>query len=196
MQKCPAAMGRALRSEHLRFDQGFEEGFFFSVSPFAVTAAPDVGDIFFMFFPSVEWPVESVTPDCVWFFADEESLVFRLPLMCELSLMLEPLMRDVSLIVPPVLEAPVVVELVLVLMLEPLLMEPVLSVDAGATAPPAVAVSVVLALLFLLHAVTATRAAATIAMRFMKSSGVLIIRERCATFSASMHSCTRTMRWQ
>ena len=52
-------MGRALdsehlRSEHLRYDQGFEEGFFFSVSPFAVTAAPDVGESFFMFFPSVE----------------------------------------------------------------------------------------------------------------------------------------------
>ena len=45
----------------------------------------------------------------------------------------------------------------------------------------------------LLHAATATRAAARIAMRFMKSSGVLIIRERCATFSASMHSCTRAV---
>jgi hypothetical protein len=108
----------------------------------------------------------------------------------------EPLMRDVSLIVPPVLAAPVVVELLLEVVLDPLLIEPVLSVVAGATAPPAVDVSVVLALLFLLHAATATRAAARIAMRFMKSSGVLIIRERCATFSASMHSCTRAMRRQ
>jgi hypothetical protein len=54
MRKCPTAVGRALESEHLRYDQGFEEGFFFSVSPFAVTAAPDVGDVFFMFVPSVE----------------------------------------------------------------------------------------------------------------------------------------------
>jgi hypothetical protein len=120
-----------------------------------------------------------------------------LPLMCELSrmwvlsAMVEPPMRDVSLIVPLVL---VVDELLLIL--EPLLMAPVLSVDAGATAPPAVAVSVVLALLLLLHAATATRAAARIAMRFMKSSGVLIIRERCATFSASMHSCTPVLWWQ
>ena len=105
-------------------------------------------------------------------------------------------MRDVSLIELLVLEDADVVELLLGLMLEPLLIEPVLSVDAGATAPPAVAVSVVLALLFLLHAATATKAAAKIAMRFMQSSGVLIIRERCATFSASMHSCTRSMRRQ
>ncbi|HEY2898462.1 MAG TPA: hypothetical protein VGJ12_15080 [Gemmatimonadaceae bacterium] len=111
--------------------------------------------------------------------------------------MLEPLMRDVSLMVLLVLAAPDdVVELLLGLMLEPLLIAPVLSVDAGATAPLAVAVSVVLALLLLLHAATATRAAARIAMRFMKSSGVLIIRERCATFSASMHSYTRAIRWQ
>ena len=131
----------------------------------------------------------------------------RLPLLCEVSrfralsrilelLMYELHMGDVSLIVPPVLAAPVVVELVLVVVLDPLLIEPVLSVVAGATAPPAVDVSVVLALLFLLHAATATRAAAKIAMRFMKSSGVSIIRERCATFSASMHSCTRAMRRQ
>ena len=110
--------------------------------------------------------------------------------------MLEPLMWDVSLIELLALVDPDVVELLLGLMLEPLLIEPVLSVDAGATAPPAVAVSVVLALLFLLHAATATKAAAKIAMRFMQSSGVLIIRERCATFSASMHSCTRSMRRQ
>lgn len=43
----------------LRVESGF-----FNVSPFAVTAAPDVGDVFFMFFPSVEVPLESVTPDC------------------------------------------------------------------------------------------------------------------------------------
>ena len=122
--------------------------------------------------------------------------MWELSRMRELSCMLEPLMRDVSLIELLVLEDPDVVELLLGLMLEPLLIEPVLSVDAGATAPPAVAVSVVLALLFLLHAATATKAAAKIAMRFMQSSGVLIIRERCATFSASMHSCTRSMRRQ
>jgi hypothetical protein len=119
--------------------------------------------------------------------------------MWELSPMLEPLVRDVSLIelLELLMFAPVdVVELLLGLILEPLLIEPVLSVAAGATAPPAVDVSVVLALLFLLHAATATRAAARIAMRFMKSSGVLIIRERCATFSASMHSCTRALRRQ
>ena len=113
--------------------------------------------------------------------------------------MLEPLVRDVSLIelLELLMFAPVdVVELLLGLILEPLLIEPVLSVAAGATAPPAVDVSVVLALSFLLHAATATRAAARIAMRFMKSSGVSIIRERCATFSASMHSCTRALRRQ
>jgi hypothetical protein len=152
--------------------------------------------------PSVECPLESVMPDCVWFFVIEEScmpfllLMCELSRMCELSLMLEPLMCDVSPIVPLVLAAPVEVVLVVVLELDPLLIAPVLSPDVGATAPPAVEVSVVLALLFLLHAATATRAAARIAMRFMKSSGVLIIRERCATFSASMHSCTRAMRRQ
>ena len=98
-----------------------------------------------------------------------------------------PLMFDPLVLEPLVLEP---------LLIEPLLIEPVVSVVAGATAPPAVDVSVVLALLFLLHAATATRAAARIAMRFMKSSGVSIIRERCATFSASMHSCTRALRRQ
>jgi hypothetical protein len=91
---------------------------------------------------------------------------------------------------PPLMLVPLMLE---PLVLEPLLIEPVLSIADGATAPPAVEVSVVLALLFLLHAATATRAAARIAMRFMKSSGVLMIRERCATFSASMHSCTRAL---
>jgi hypothetical protein len=177
-----------------------------------VTGSPLVGESRFALCPSVDFPLESVMPDCVWFFVVEESRMPLLPLicelsrMCELSLMLDPLMLDplvfdllmfdVSAIEPPVFAAPVVVVLVVVLELDPLLIEPVLSPDVGATAPPAVAVSVVLALLFLLHAATATRAAARIAMRFMKSSGVLIIRERCATFSASMHSSTRAMRRQ
>jgi hypothetical protein len=121
-------------------------------------------------------------------------------------LMLEPLLvlefalePVVLLLAPPVPPAALVLAPPLMLdplVLEPLLIEPVVSVVAGATAPPAVDVSVVLALLFLLHAATATRAAARIAMRFMKSSGVSIIRERCATFSASMHSCTRALRRQ
>jgi hypothetical protein len=50
----PGRYGPGTHSEHLLYDQGFEEGFFFSVSPFAVTAAPDVGEVFFMFVPSVE----------------------------------------------------------------------------------------------------------------------------------------------
>jgi hypothetical protein len=41
-----------------------DDGDFLSVSPFAVTGAPDVGDVFFMFVPSVDCPLESVTPDC------------------------------------------------------------------------------------------------------------------------------------
>ena len=140
----------------------------------------------------------------------------RLPLVREVSLILELLMLEPLLVLefaldpvpvvlllappvppaalvlaPPLMEDPLVLEPLVLepLLIEPLLIEPVLSVVAGATAPPAVDVSVVLALLFLLHAATATRAAARIAMRFMKSSGVSIIRERCATFSASMHSC-------
>jgi hypothetical protein len=210
---------RALRSEEDCRGYGVDVGgvvrAFRSVSPFAVTGSPLVGESRFALCPSVDFPLESVMPDCVWFFVVEESRMPLLPLMCELSrmcelsLMLDPLMLDplvfdplvfdllmfdVSAIEPPVLAAPVVV--VLVVVLDPLLIEPVLSPDVGATAPPAVAVSVVLALLFLLHAATATRAAARIAMRFMKSSGVLIIRERCATFSASMHSSTRAMRRQ
>jgi hypothetical protein len=117
--------------------------------------------------------------------------------MCELSLILELLMLEpllvlefaldpvpvVLLLAPPaappvppaalVLAPPLMLEPLVLepLLIEPLLIEPVLSVVAGATAPPAVDVSVVLALLFLLHAATATRAAARIAMRFMKSSG-------------------------
>jgi hypothetical protein len=103
-----------------------------------------------------------------------------------------PLMLD-PLVLEPLVFAPLVFE---PLLIEPLLIELDVSVVvAGATAPPAVDVSVVLALLFLLHAATAIKAAARIAMRFMKSSGV-IIRERCATFSASMHSCTRALRRQ
>jgi len=67
MQKCPARESRAPRALHHHARQGVElrlESDFFNVSPFAVTAAPDVGDVFFMFFPRVEVPLESVTPDC------------------------------------------------------------------------------------------------------------------------------------
>jgi hypothetical protein len=149
---------RAPRSEH-HHHYGFGDGFFFSVSPFAVTAEEEVGEVLVTFGPSVEWPLESVTPDCDWFGAAplrelplspifEPPVVLELRFMWELSDMLEPLLIPV---------------------LGLLLMEPVLSADAGATAPPAVDVSVVLALLPLLHAATATRVA-RIAMRFMKSS--------------------------
>jgi hypothetical protein len=67
-QKCPANESRAPCVLHRHARQGVElevesDGFF-NVSPFAVTAAPDVGDVFFMFFPRVEVPLESVTPDC------------------------------------------------------------------------------------------------------------------------------------
>jgi hypothetical protein len=58
---------RALRSQHQQATQGVElrlESDFLSVSPFAVTDAPDVGESFFTFVPSVERPVESTTPDC------------------------------------------------------------------------------------------------------------------------------------
>jgi len=108
-----------------------------SVSPFAVTGEPDVGDVLVAFGPSVDLPLESVMPDCDWFRVDDESLLIAPPPIFELSL----------------------------LMLEPPI-APALS-DAGATAPPAVAVSVVLSVFPLLHAATATRAAAIIAMRFM-----------------------------
>jgi hypothetical protein len=171
---------RAPRSEHHHHHYGFGDGFFFSVSPFAVTAEEEVGEVLVTFGPSVERPLESVTPDCDWFGAAplrelplspifEPPLVLELRFMLELSDMLEPLLIPV---------------------LGLLLMEPVLSAEAGATAPPAVDVSVVLALLPLLHAATAIRVA-RIAMRFMKSSVEIITRERCATFSASMHSSTR-----
>ena len=135
------------------------------------------------------------------------SLILEL-LMLEPLLVLEFALEPVVLLAPPaappvppaalVLAPPLMLDPLVLepLLIEPLLIEPVVSVVAGATAPPAVDVSVVLALLFLLHAATATRAAARIAMRFMKSSGVSIIRERCATFSASMHSCTRALRRQ
>jgi hypothetical protein len=169
---------RAPRSEHHHSRYGF--GFFFSVSPFAVTGARDVGDVLVTFGPSVERPVESVTPDCDWFGTAplELSLIFAPPLVLAFPLMLE------------LLFAPLVLAPLLMPVLEPLFIEPVLSADAGATAPPADDVSVVLLLPLLLHAATATRVA-RIAMRFMKSSEEIIIRERCATFSASMHSCTR-----
>ena len=65
MRKCPAVVAPGTSIRHHRRAQGDGEVFFLSVSPFAVTAAPAVGEVFFMFFPSVEWPVESVTPDCV-----------------------------------------------------------------------------------------------------------------------------------
>jgi hypothetical protein len=60
---------RALRSERHHDGQGVElrfwlESALLSVSPFAVTVEPDVGDSFFTFVPSVERPLESVTPDC------------------------------------------------------------------------------------------------------------------------------------
>jgi hypothetical protein len=166
------------------------------VSPFEVTAAPDVGEVLVTFGPSVERPLESVTPDCDWFGTAPLELlsIFEPPLVLELRFMLE--LSDALMPVPPLVLAPLLMlEPLLIPVLEPLLMEPVLSVDAGATAPLDIDVSVVLLLLLLLHAATATRAA-RIAMRFMKSSVKIIIRERCATFSASMHSSTRRHRWQ
>lgn len=160
MQQCPAMLRRAPSSTSQRDQRGVDD-FFFSVSPFAVTAAPDVGDVFVAFGPSVELPLEFVIPDCVWFWTplvelfDESVLVAPLlmapPLMCELSLDV-PLMLEPLLMLPEVLLADA----------------PVLS-DAGATAPPTAVVSVVAFLSPLLHAATATRAA-TIAMCFMKSS--------------------------
>ena len=167
-------------------DQGVEDGGFLSVSPFAVTGEPEVGEVFFMFVPSVDRPLESVTPDCDWFRAE--------PFMCDLvlSLIFEvSLIFDVSFILELVLDPLVILVLELLLMpvLEPLI-ELVLSPAAGTTAPPAVAVSVVLALSLLLHAATATKAA-RIAMRFMKSSKEIII------VSAARHSarqCTRAPR--
>jgi hypothetical protein len=152
-----------------------------------VTAEEEVGEVLVTFGPSVEWPLESVTPDCDWFGAAPLrelplSLIFEPPLVLELRFMLELSDMLEPLLIP-------VLEPLLIPVLGLLLMEPVLSADAGATAPPADDVSVVLALLPLLHAATATRVA-KIAMRCMKSSVEIIIRERCATFSASMHSST------
>jgi hypothetical protein len=170
-------------------------GFFFSVSPFAVTAAFDVGDVLVTFGPSVDLPLESVTPDCDWFGAAPFMRELPLSPILELLVLEFPVALD-PVAVPPLVLAPLlmfdplVLEPLLIPVLEPLLMEPVLSADAGATAPPAIDVSVVFALSALLHAATAT-SVARIAMRFMKSSVEIIIRERCATFSASMHSCTR-----
>lgn len=117
--------------------------------------------------------------------------MFAPPLVLELAVPVDPALVAPPAAPPVLLLVPLVPLLMLEpLVLEPLLMVPVLSPDAGATAPLAVAVSVVLALLLLLHAATAAKAAATIAMRFMKSSVEIITRERCATFSASIHSCT------
>jgi hypothetical protein len=137
------------------------------VSPFAVTAEPDVGEVFVTFGPSVELPFASVMPDCVWFFAPDlldESLLMAPPFMLELSLgaplMLEPLLMLGELVVGELVLVDVVVDVL------------VLS-DAGATDPPTAVVSVVALLSPLLHAATATRAA-TIAMCFMKSSVEII----------------------
>jgi hypothetical protein len=190
-------MRRALRSKHHHSCYGFDDGFFFSVSPFAVTAAPEVGDVLVTFGPSVECPLESVTPDCDWLGAPP--LVRELPL----SPIFEPPVALDPVPVPPLVLAPLlmleplvldpllmpVLDPLLMPVLEPLLMEPVLSVDAGATEPPAIDVSVVFALLLLLHAATATRVA-RIAMRFMKSSVEIL------SVSAARHSarqCTRVL---
>ena len=54
MQECPAIAAPGTSIKHHHWGQGDGEVFFFSVSPFAVTAAPDVGEVFFMFLPSVE----------------------------------------------------------------------------------------------------------------------------------------------
>jgi hypothetical protein len=187
-------MRRALRSEHHHHDYGLGDGFFFSVSPFAVTADFDVGEVLVTFGPSVERPLESVTPDCDWFSAaplvreDPLSPIFEPPLVLELPVALEPVPVPPLVLVPPLMLDPLVLDPGLMAPeLELPLIEPVVSVDAGATAPPAIDVSVVLALLLLLHAATATTAA-RIAMRFMKSSG------RQLSVSAARHSarqCTR-----
>jgi hypothetical protein len=129
-------------------------GGFFRVSPFAVTALPDVGDVFVAFGPSVDLPLESVTPDCVWFFTLVDPDVDA-PIPDESLRMAPPLL---------ILELSFMVELLL--MLDPLLIPLVLSVAAGATAPPAVDVSVALVLSPLAHAASKARVA-TIAMRFM-----------------------------
>ena len=57
MQKCPARESRAPRALHHHPGQGVElrlESDFFNVSPFAVTAAPEVGESLLTFFPRVE----------------------------------------------------------------------------------------------------------------------------------------------
>lgn len=113
----------------------------------------------------------------------ESVLMLELPVAFELGLVFAPA-------IPLVLPVPVALVVLEPLMVDPLFMLLALS-DAGATAPPAVAVSVVLALLLLLHAATATTAA-KIAMRLMKSSGEVIIRERCAILqrvNALVSSC-------
>ena len=120
------------------------------MSPFAVIAAPDVGDIFVAFGPSVDFPDESVMPDCVWFFVTlAESPLIAPPV--EPLLMFEPLIFVVS-------------------MLDPLDIEPPALSVVGATVVVVDVVveveSVAMLLSLLLHAAIATRAA-TIAMRFM-----------------------------
>ena len=148
--QCPA-----VGAGHLELRYGV--GGFFSVSPFAVTALPDVGDVFVALGPSVELPLELVMPDCVWFFVLVDPVVDA-P-MPEESLLMAPLVevefiRELSLMFEPLL------------MLEPLLIPPALSVAAGATAPPAADVSVALVLSPLAHAASKA-SVATIAMRFM-----------------------------
>src|SRR5215207_6223650 len=44
-----------------------------TVSPFEVTGCPWSGRVFSTSGPSVDWPLESVTPDSVWFAATESA---------------------------------------------------------------------------------------------------------------------------
>lgn len=163
--------------------------FFFSVSPFEVTALPCVGDVFVTLGPSVDLPLESVTPDCDWFFTP------LVDLLAEVSLLIAPPVEPLLMLEPLLVLEPLLMLELSELMLEPpmlpelLLLIPVLSED-GATDPPTAVVSVMPDLsVLLLHAATATRVA-KIAMRFMKSlrrnnESVSAARRLCA----SMHSC-------
>jgi len=67
MQKCPAdlAPGTSIRKDPPSYRVGGCVRAFRSVSPFAVTGAPLVGESLFALCPSVEWPDESVMPDSV-----------------------------------------------------------------------------------------------------------------------------------
>lgn len=116
------------------------------MSPFAVIAAPDVGDSFVACGPSVDFPDESVMPDCVWFFVT----------LAESPLIAPLLMREALIFVVSILDP---------LDIEP----PALSVVGAMVVVVDVVVeveSVAMLLSPLLHAAIATRAA-TIAMRFM-----------------------------